>query len=61
MAHEAGKGDARRPENNEAFRNNFDAIFRKQHENVVKMQQLEQERMCCVKTTYESLDKDKKT
>jgi hypothetical protein len=30
MAHEAGKGDKRRPEDSEAFRNNFDAIFRKQ-------------------------------
>jgi hypothetical protein len=29
MAHEAGKGDNRRPGNDEAFRNNYDAIFGK--------------------------------
>lgn len=29
MAHEAGKGDHRRPGNDDAFRNNYDLIFGK--------------------------------
>ena len=58
MAHEAGKGDKRRPEDSEAFRNNFDAIFRKQYKAVAEIQQLERERLSGKNTTQEKLDKD---
>lgn len=29
MAHEAGKGDKRRPEDTQAYQNNYDLIFKK--------------------------------
>jgi len=44
---EAGKGDKRRPEDADAFRNNFDNIFRKKNkeqEAIQVIQQLEKER-----------------
>jgi hypothetical protein len=57
MAHEAGKGDTRRPENTQAYQDNYELIFRKkQQDNVVQIQQLEKERMCGENTTPQSLD-----
>ena len=61
MAHEAGKGDKRRPTNEEIYQQNFDNIFRKptpQAEAVVAIQQLEHERLSGKNTTEKSLDKD---
>ena len=60
MAHEAGKGDKRRPEDTEAYRNNFDAIFRKQYKAMAEVQALERERMSGKNTTQESVDKQEK-
>lgn len=60
MAHEAGKGDKRRPTNETAYQQNFDNIFRKQPqvEAVVAIQQLEKERLSGENTTQKVLDKD---
>ena len=60
MAHEAGKGDKQRPGDVKLFEEGYDRIFGKKppvervamaQENVVKMQQLERERMCGKNTT----------
>lgn len=61
MAHEAGKGDKRRPEDVEAYKTNYDEIFRKQRQAVAEIQQLERERLSGKKTTQESVDKQDKT
>lgn len=61
MAHEAGKGDKRRPTNEELYKQNFDNIFSKkqpQAEAVVAIQQLEQERLSGKNTTQKVLDKE---
>lgn len=58
MAHEAGKGDKRRPEDTQAYQNNYDLIFRKKaQESVVRIQQLEKERVCGENTTPQTVDK----
>lgn len=55
---EAGKGDKRRPEDTQAYQNNYDLIFRKKaQESVVRIQQLEKERMCGENTTPQTVDK----
>lgn len=60
MAHEAGKGDKRRPEDTKAYDEGYDRIFGKKRsqspetkamEAVVQMQQLEQERLSGKNTT----------
>ena len=38
MAHEAGKGDKRRPENTQAYQNNYDLIFKKKHKSEEEQQ-----------------------
>jgi hypothetical protein len=63
MAHEAGKGDKRRPEDVNLYNEGYDRIFGKKpvkgrlddvavlQQNVVGMQQLEQERISGKNTT----------
>lgn len=58
MNKEAGKGDKRRPTNELVYQTNYDKIFNKQQEAVVKVQQLEKERLCSKDTTKIVLDKE---
>lgn len=57
MAYEAGKGDKRRPTDEQKYQENYDKIFRKSEpraEAVVVIQQLERERLS---STQKVLDK----